>query len=67
LPGLRHHRRHVEQLGDPLIDPSLGDDHSSIGMPAQHDRRLGRVDRPPGGVNIGVEIAETAPGLAAAG
>src|SRR5215218_5841788 len=34
LPGRGHHRRHVEQLGDALIGPSLGDDHSSIGVPA---------------------------------
>lgn len=66
LAGFGHHRSHVEQLGDALIGPSLGDDHSAIGVPAQHDGRLGLGDRLPG-VDIGVEIAETVPGLAAAG
>jgi hypothetical protein len=67
VPGLGHHRRHVEQLGDPLISPSLGDDHSAIGVPAQHDGRLGLGDGLSGCVDIGVEIPETVPGLAAAG
>ena len=66
LPGLGHHRSHVEELGDPLIGPGLGDDHSAIGVPAQDDGRLGLGDLP-GSVDIGVESAETVPSLAAAG
>jgi hypothetical protein len=67
LSGVRHHRRHVEQLGDAVIGAGLGDHHPAVGVPAQDDRPLGGADRLAARVDVGVEIAELIAGFSAAG
>jgi hypothetical protein len=67
LSRLRHHRDHVEQLGDAVVDTGLCDDHAPVGVPTQHGRAVGLVDRPGARADVSVEIAEFAAGLTAAG
>ena len=67
LSGVRHHRRHVQQLGDSIIGAGLGDDHPSVGVTAQDDRPLGFNDRVAARVDVGVQVAELVASLPAAG
>jgi hypothetical protein len=66
LPGVGHHRGHVQQLGHAVIDPGFGDDHPAVGVATKHDRPAGLGDRLPARVDIVVEIVERLTGFAAA-
>ncbi|HEY6396862.1 MAG TPA: hypothetical protein VIX82_05350 [Solirubrobacteraceae bacterium] len=67
LSDVRHHRRHIEQLGDAVIGAGLGDHHPAVGVPAQDGRPLGGADRLAARVDVGVEIAELIASFSAAG
>ena len=46
---------------------NAGNDKPAVGMPAQHDRPVGRVDHFTARVDVGVQVAAFVAGLAAAG